>query len=109
MNNQDGVQDESFTLIAKECVHLEELSLDQCSSLTSMSLMYLGELRHLKRLTLSGVGNVDDIVCQQISRCSMLKFLDLNFCKKVNKRNFNTHISSNFRSSDLVCNVFSPA
>uniref|UniRef100_A0A1I7TE88 F-box domain-containing protein n=1 Tax=Caenorhabditis tropicalis TaxID=1561998 RepID=A0A1I7TE88_9PELO len=46
-------------------------------------MLFLGNLRKLTKLTLSGISNVDDTICQQISTCTKLNFLDLNYCLKI--------------------------
>ncbi|CAI2351476.1 unnamed protein product [Caenorhabditis sp. 36 PRJEB53466] len=93
-NNRDSVLDDSVALIARECLQLEELCLNDCSNLTPYSLIYLGELRNLYKLSLSGVPNVDDSVCQQIARCTKINFLELNLCRKVQKRGLQCLLSN---------------
>ncbi|CAL2040838.1 unnamed protein product [Caenorhabditis brenneri] len=83
INNRDGFRDEALIMIIQECTEIEELSLDNCESLTIKSLLFLGNLQNLKKLTLSGIPNVNDAVCQQISTCKKLTFLDINYCLKV--------------------------
>ncbi|CAB3406941.1 unnamed protein product [Caenorhabditis bovis] len=84
-SNRDGIDDEALSRICSSCPLLESLSIDQCSLLTRESLMQLGKLQHLKRLTMSGVSNADDAICYQIAKCSKLEELDLNFCRKIRK------------------------
>ncbi|CAO4374437.1 unnamed protein product [Caenorhabditis nigoni] len=83
INNRDGFRDDALSLITQECPKIEELLLDNCESLTIKSMLFLGTLRNLKKLSLSGVVNVNDAVCQQISMCSKLQFLDINYCLKI--------------------------
>ncbi|KAF1758047.1 hypothetical protein GCK72_014505 [Caenorhabditis remanei] len=86
INNRDGLRDDALSLIIRECSEIEELSLDNCESLTIKSMIFLGSLKNLTKLSLSGVINVNDAICQQISNCSKLKFLDINYCLKIQTR-----------------------